>query len=47
MEGVPRLPMLRSALKTSPEKSDFSRKIKWVKKEIRGCCCTAFIFGFY
>ena len=30
MDGVPRLPMLKSALKTSPEKCDFSRKIKWV-----------------
>ena len=30
MEGVPKLAMLRTAMKTSPEKTDFSRKIKWV-----------------
>lgn len=30
MEGVPKLYMLRTSLKTSPERTDFSRKIKWV-----------------
>ncbi|XP_057379338.1 tyrosine-protein phosphatase non-receptor type 23-like [Daphnia carinata] len=33
MEGVPKLYMLRTALKTSPEKTDFSRKIKWQIRE--------------
>ena len=36
MEGVPRLPMLRSVLKTTPEKTDFSRKIKWVRHFLKG-----------
>jgi hypothetical protein len=30
MEGVPKLYMLRTTLKTSPERTDFSRKVKWV-----------------
>jgi hypothetical protein len=30
MEGVPKLYMLRTSLKTSPERTDFSRKVKWV-----------------
>ncbi|KAK4036584.1 hypothetical protein OUZ56_028630 [Daphnia magna] len=33
MEGVPKLYMLRTALKTSPERTDFSRKIKWQIRE--------------
>jgi hypothetical protein len=30
MEGVPQLPMLSAPLKTTPEKSDFASKIRWV-----------------
>lgn len=31
MEGVPPLPMLSALLKTTPDKADFSSKIKWVR----------------